>query len=139
MTLEELVAASGDAKLLSYHYAEGILFLLLLLDEPDTVVEVKIRTQLLQTGSELPATSPWCCHLGRIELEPIKLEVVNGHYMPPPSFVELMKDTRSGQGLAYGSKASAVGYLFSLVGSSRVLSCLISTPNHISINAAADN
>lgn len=134
MSVEELLASSGDAELLSYQYANTILVLHMRLDEPEQEVSVQIRTHKLQVSERLFAPDTFESRLGRAELVPIQLTVTNGYYVAPNDFIQLMKDVRSGQSLAYGSNASATKYLFSLVGYGRPMACLVSGPEQISIS-----
>ena len=71
-----------------------------------------------------------------IELKPLTdlLRTENGIYVPANNFGQMMKETRLNLNLAYGLKTSEFGFILSLLGVNRLLSCIIKNKEDVMHN-----
>lgn len=125
MNLRELVDTSGDSHLIEFRFNNSILEVRIFHDEFDNEVIFKIRTNTVFGAdlSEQDDIASTC----RIEFSSVKglLSEENGYFVAAKQFSMMMKETKLHLNLAYGVKAVEKVYLFSLVGYSRILSCLV--------------
>ncbi|MEA5403388.1 hypothetical protein VB776_10705 [Arcicella sp. DC2W] len=128
LNLEYIVENSGDSTLESYTYSGGLLTVNIDLGDFDKEVLIKIRTDGMSFKSyyldKIEALYRTC----RIEIQELTgiLSVENGMYVPSNNFGEFMNEKKLNYHLAYGEKTSSMKYMFSLVGYDRLLSCLVS-------------
>jgi hypothetical protein len=135
-SLEKLIGYSGDSLLIDYVFRDGIAQLTLNMDELEVCMVISIPTDTIRAEdiSDLVKnrrTEALTCYLHIIELSTL-LKTQHGYYMAPTDFVSLMKDTRLGVSLAYGRKITEVSWLFRVIGSSLLFSCLVSDTKTIS-------
>lgn len=124
MTLAEAIQNSGDSELTSYSYENGVLKLRLVLGETDQPIELLIKTQLLHINVDsVPNTSKYTCYIELQELSEV-LDQKHPIYIAPQTFEALMEHKRYHYNLAYGLHSDNK-LLFSLVGSSRFLVCVV--------------
>jgi hypothetical protein len=124
MRINELVTRSGDSKLISYHFSNGVLEVSLEIDDIDDLIVIKIPTNFVhgekfQEQDKIFAT----CRIDLIELGKI-LDSTNGYYIPNSDFGKMMKETRGGASLAYGQNCAKFKWLFRVTGYSHLISCL---------------
>jgi hypothetical protein len=62
-----------------------------------------------------------------------RLDVDNGHYVPPRAFAKHMEQARAGLSLAYGLKASNTAGLLRVVGYSSLVACLVASEEEVTI------
>ncbi len=65
------------------------------------------------------------CHIELLSVSD-ELETKNGYYVPHDDFPKLMRSCKKGLNLAYGIKSDNKVFIFSLVGYTRLMSCVIS-------------
>ncbi|NVO86753.1 hypothetical protein [Hymenobacter terrestris] len=139
MTFADVVSNSGDSVLESYTYAEGRLQLVLVLGENDQKVALSLPTDCLAFAGSVLASSERAyrtCFLALEDLSQV-LAVENGVYVPASDFGKLMQQTQANYHLAYGKKAAEWTHLLSLVGYSRLASCLVADVGAISVTEIA--
>lgn len=124
MKLSELVARSGDSEFVGLRYDGAVLEIDLNLGEDEETIRVRIPTDYVRTN--LPANQNHLLMGCRIEFDDlIDVAVCNGYYVPASEFVGVMKEVRSGRSLAYGTKVDDHCGVFSVVGYSRLVCCLV--------------
>jgi hypothetical protein len=125
MKIDDLIAKSGDSKLISYDFSDGILSIYLDLDEIDDLVVIKVITNSVY-GEQLSRKDDvlMTCRVELIELNETLCKI-NDYYVPSSNFGIMMKEVRSGASLAYGKKCSQSRWLLNVTGYSRLLSCLV--------------
>lgn len=125
MTLEEIIARSGDSKLLGYTFASGLLEIQLEHDELDQILTLRIPTDFVYGGTLSKDDDIFLnCRIELIRLADV-LTVENGFYVPKSDFGGFMWEVKNGVSLAYGRKAPEFKYLLSAIGYTRLISCLI--------------
>ncbi len=131
VSLGYIVSNSGDSIIEDYSYSHGILTLTLDIDELDRRFKLMIKTDTMSVENSYLEHHPICW----IEIKELVnvLSLQYSFYIPAATFEKVMKETRLNYHLAYGKKTSEVKYIFSLVGSGRLLSCLLSDLNCITI------
>lgn len=125
MNIDELIAHSGDSKLKKYHYDNENLSITIEIDDLNLDVKMKIPTNklsidMLQKNDDILKT----CY---IEISLIKdfLDVKNGIYTPSNDFGKMMREVKLDLNLAYGLRETEFKYILSLVGYSRLISCIV--------------
>lgn len=131
-TLEELIAWSGDSNLRHYQFANGLAELVLDMSEIDAKVKISIQTDTVMAGriaadDHVRST----CRLELLDLSEL-LCSENGSYLPPPDFPTLMKHRRNAVTIAYGRRVNEARWILSIVGYSRLFSCLVASPEAVS-------
>ena len=111
ITIDELIAYSGDSTLLDYSYKNNVLSVRLEFSEVDKIVIIDIPTNemSIQTPKKFDIVFLNCF----IELNPLTdlLGTENGVYIPANDFGKMMKETRLNLNLAYGLKVSEYRYI----------------------------
>ena len=134
VTLEEIVAKSGDSEFLRYYYDDGKLIVELELDELDVLAIFNIRTKAIIATSisdkDLPCR---ICYINLFKLSET-LTRDKGRYLPANDFPTLMKHEREGINLAYGKKADDVEFILQFRGAEVLLACLIGNKGDIQVN-----
>lgn len=143
LTFTQLIAHSGDSKLLWYVFQDGQLRLELEVDEFDAVVKVTIRTPLMRVNQLYEPDSRVervlrTCKLELLELTSL-LQTQNGYYIPAKEFGQMMKEVRSGAGLAYGESMEKIRFLLRVKGYGELISCLVGQQEDITWAFASDN
>ncbi|MCE7989947.1 MAG: hypothetical protein DYG89_53040 [Caldilinea sp. CFX5] len=136
VTLDELIAKSGDSELSRYSFLNGQLKLVLEMEEFDATATITILTQVLRVGTKLDLSEHQTsffqtCRLELIELADVA-RIENGFYVPNPGFWQMMKEIRRGIGLAYGERADQMRLLFNVTGYNNLVSCLVRQRTDIS-------
>ncbi len=125
-TFNEIIQKSSDSYLESCIYKDNRVLLRVNLDEIDKLVELSINTNHLflniPESTEIPYRT---CFFELLELKNI-LKVSNGIYSPASNFGDFMKEKRDNLNLAYGLRSSQFKFLFSLIGSEKLVSFVIS-------------
>lgn len=125
MSLQEIISNSGDSILKDVKYSKGKLFVLLEHDEMDNDVLLDITTSLIQVNLPIEDTAPYrTCFIEVIELDK-NLNLNNGIYVPSKDFGSFMQEKRKSLNLAYGLRQTEDKLLFTINGSSNMLSCVI--------------
>lgn len=137
ISLEYTIENSGDSSLEYYAYSEGILSITLDLGEIDKRVTMKLVTDIMSFHNfyldKLEDSSLKTCRIEIKELSNV-LSVENGIYVPSKIFGKFMDEKRSNYHLAYGEKSNSKKFIFSLVGYNRLVSCIISELDNITID-----
>jgi hypothetical protein len=131
MTLEEIVARSGDSRLVSYGFSKGTLTFDLDMCDFDACVTFRAATELVYAehidfANEFMRT----CRLELVQLDGA-IATSNDFFIPPVEFGLFMKDVRSGRHLAYGRRVSDARYLLHVVGHAHLLICLLRSKDDI--------
>jgi hypothetical protein len=139
MRINELVTQSGDSKLISYDFSDGILVINLEVDDLDDSIVVKVPTNIVY-GKDISKKDSFLttCRLELIELEEI-LNSVNGYYIPSSDFGGMMKEVRSGASLAYGQNCSQFKWLLKITGYSDLVSCLVANLEEIECQKTSED
>lgn len=127
MHLNFLIKNSGDSTLKEYSYSKGTLDLTLDVYDLDKLIKISIKTDRLAFEgfyTNHDNDTHKTCWIELMQVSKV-LQVENGHYIPSKIFGNYMKEVRANYYLAYGKEATDSLYLFSLVGYSRILSCLV--------------
>jgi hypothetical protein len=137
INLDSLINSSGDSILEQYTYFEGLLRITLIVPDLEKKVILHIKTNNLVFDHYYLMKSEKLFRVCRIELKEIKgiLSIENNVFVPSTSFGKMMSETKLNLNLAYGKKASDMQYIFSLVGYSRMISCLVSDLTSISFGS----
>lgn len=137
--IEWLAANSGDATLLEFTYTYNSLCFKLRLFEHKGVCQVKINTDLFVFNVIPPSQSRGygTCFF-RIEKIAENIQSQNGFYIPDITFPKVMEARRMNWTLAYGLKVSEYPYMVNLIGSHRLLSCLIKSLDEIYVELTDD-
>jgi len=135
VNLEYLINNSCDSILAEYSYLDGILKIILNLTEVDKNLMLIIKSEDLSFNSFCLHNEEDIYRTCRIEIQELSkvLSVENGIYIPATSFGRMMQESKSNYNLAYGRQKSKIKYIFSLIGYSNLISCLISDTNSITI------
>jgi len=133
MNITEIISKSGDAELLEYEYFEGKLIFRLRLDELEKDISFQVKTNAMTFGISTLKNKDIALRTCRLELKDLELTLTsqNGYYTPGPRFENLMNETKNGYHLAYGKKVKDFKYILSIVGSTILMSCLLSNINDI--------
>jgi hypothetical protein len=124
MKLQDLIAVSGDARLLDYLFSNGELRATLDLDQIEKIAEICVRTDAAVGAKGFAQNiAIQTCRLELLSLG--SLETQHGHFIPSPDFGTMMKEIKCGLFLAYGKKSSGSDYVLSFNGVERLLSCYI--------------
>ncbi|GAB3322974.1 hypothetical protein GCM10027299_18810 [Larkinella ripae] len=136
MTVEDLVRLSGDSILTAWQYVADQLILTLELSETDAAVSIAIRSKWLAVDvPNHPSGDAFrTCYVEIAELKE-SLAETNGFYVPAKEFGLFMQEKRKNLNLAYGLKADEYRYIFSLVTTSRLVSCVLSDLTQITVLA----
>jgi len=132
MDILSLSKISGDSELLSFVYRDNLLTIHLHCDELDQEYKININTNNVIT--DLPSHRSKNLYSNcRIEIEklPDVLDTNNNYYVPPQDFGQLMNVSKKHLNYAFGKKAQDYKYLFSLIGYSRLLTCVVRNLNDI--------
>jgi len=134
LSLDYIIKNSGDSSLESYKYSEGVLILIINLNDIDNRILIKIKTDSMSFNNSFLYNEKELYRTCRIEIQELSnaLQIENGIYVPSKLFGKLMNEKRLNFHLAYGEKNNNVNYIFSLVGYERLVSCLISDLSCIS-------
>ena len=134
-TLAATVNNSGDSLLYMYAYANGFLTVKLTLGATEQKVELAMPTEDLCFDASCLAKKENLYRTCRIVIQDLSqvISIVNGVYVPASDFGQLMQEAKANYNLAYGKKASHWKYLFSLIGYGRLVSCLLSDLEAVSI------
>ncbi len=131
ISLEDLIAKSGDSLLLKCSYESGTLFLVTENDEFDSDVLIQIKTDSVKFNlkTENNALTRTC----RLEITDLAkvLAVKNGFYVSATDFGKFMTETRNGLHLAYGKKANETRFIFSVIGYEPLIICTLNSINDI--------
>lgn len=132
---EKIIQNSSDSIIEKYSYFDGVLTIDLDLPELDKKVKIRIRTDSLSFDNYYIEKKDDLYRTCRVEFKELLniLSVENNIYVPSNDFAKLMNETRLSCNLAYGKKSSEFKYIFSLVGYSRLMSCLVADLACISI------
>jgi hypothetical protein len=138
MNIQDLASKSGDSYLKSYNFSDGILEICLDVDYFDEEITIHIPTHLVLGESILSKDK--ITRNCRIELTQLEDELNSEKdcYIPASDFGAFMKEVRAGASLAYGKKKSEVKWKISIVGYSRLISCLTGDLGKISVSLAED-
>lgn len=134
--LQYTIENSGDSRLENYVYSEGILMINLNLGEIEKKVLIKIRTDIISFQNfYFDKLKDYSLRTCRIEIQALSsiLSIENGIYIPSKIFGKFMNETRLNYHLGYGEKVSPTKFIFSLVGYGRLISCIVSDKNCITI------
>jgi hypothetical protein len=136
MNIQDLASKSGDSYLKSYGFGDGVLEICLDVDYFDEEITIHIPTDLVlgETISSKNEITRNC----RIELTQLECELNSekDYYVPAPDFGAFMKEVRTGNSLAYGKKKSEIKWKISIVGYSRLVSCLTGDLDKISVSSS---
>ena len=134
LTINDLIAQSGDSFLREYQYESGILSFVLEYDEDDTEVVVKVKADLVKfnvKNESNPITRT--CRLEIIDLSKI-LNTKNGYYIPSNDFGKFMNEIRNGANLAYGKKAKGTEFLLVIIGHEPLIICTLNNLSDITFS-----
>lgn len=133
MDIQDLVSKSGDSYLKSYDFSDGVLEICLDVDYFDEEITIHIPTDLVL--GESIASKDKIARNCRIELTQLEGELNSekDYYVPASDFGAFMKEVRTGISLAYGKKKSEIRWKVSIVGYSRLVSCLTGDLDKISV------
>lgn len=134
LSLDDIIKNSGDSSLESYKYSEGVLILIINLNDIENKILFKIKTDSMSFNNSFLYKEEELYRTCRIEIQELSnaLQIENGIYIPSKLFGKLMNEKRLNFHLAYGEKTNNVNYIFTLVGYERFVSCLISDLSCIS-------
>jgi hypothetical protein len=136
VTLDEIIAKSGDSEFLRYRYDDGILIVELELNELDMLAVFNISTKAVTAASpnlsdkDLPYRT---CYINLLKLSET-LTKDNGRYLPANDFPTLMKHEREGINLAYGKKGDDLKFILQFRGAEILLACLIGNKGDIQVD-----
>ncbi|MFD1141139.1 hypothetical protein ACFQ4C_08470 [Larkinella insperata] len=104
------------------------------LNDPGATVSIAIKSKWLTIDvPNHPNNNAFrTCYVEIVELKH-SLAVTNGFYVPAKEFGSFMQEKRKNLNLAYGLKADRYRSIFSLVNSSRPISCILSDLTQITI------
>lgn len=135
LDLEYVIKNSGDSIVESYAYSEGILRIRIEMSQVDKKVSIGIRTDCMSFKNIYLDKTEDLYRTCRIEIQYLLnvLSVENNIYIPSKTFGKLMNETKSNYHLSYGKKTIDVKYIFSLIGYDKLVSCLVSNLDCITI------
>jgi hypothetical protein len=133
--MKNIIDNSGDSILEEYSYSKGILTIIMDITELEIKVKIKINTDRLSFDNAYIDKKEELYRTCRIEIQELLnvLSTENNIYVPSSDFRKLMNESKSNFNLAYGKKISEIKFIFSLVGYSKLISCLLSDLNSITI------
>jgi hypothetical protein len=125
MNINDIVERSGDSVLCDCTFSNGIMSLCLEMDELDSILVLSIQTKKIEcininSLSDIEKN----CHIELIRINDV-LEIENGYYIAEKSFSNFMKCCKKGFNLAFGLKSSEATFLLSIIGYSRLITCVI--------------
>lgn len=125
MKFDQLVRTSGDSELINYIYKNGTLTLVLEHEELDAEVTINIKTTAfkIDEGIDNNGLEKLC----RIEISYLKenLEEQNSYFVASNSFPAFISELKTNLSLGYGIKVNEKACVLSLIGYSRIISCLV--------------
>jgi hypothetical protein len=138
MNIQDLADKSSDSHLKLYSFRDGVLEIHLDTDYFDSEVIISIPTDVV-SGTEI-SNKDKVLRNCRIELTKLEknLNSEQGYYVPSSDFGNLMKEVRTGISLAYGKKISEIKWQLSIVGYSRLISCLTGDLDKIFVSFSED-
>jgi hypothetical protein len=127
LTLNQIIATSGDSTLLSYKYENQVLEFTLHHSGLDKNILFKVETSELRVllhDNYIGDTTSKTCFIELLELSTV-LQVANHHYIPSTDFGKLMQECKLGLNLVYGKKVEDNKYFLSLKGTHTLLCCVL--------------
>ncbi len=127
LTLNQIIASSGDSTLLSYKYENQVLEFTLHHFDLDKNILFKVETSELRVllhDNYVGDTTSKTCFIELLELTKV-LQVANHHYIPSSDFGAMMQECRAGLNLVYGKKVEDNKYFLSLKGTHTILCCVL--------------
>jgi hypothetical protein len=123
-TLDELLARSSGAKLISYTFESKELRFQLYLEGEGQLVAVALPTDTVHGRTIDPASERTTCRIDLLDLSRY-VPTLDGRYVPPPDPKRFLDHARDRLTLAYGRRVTDCGYLLTLRGKYPLLASLV--------------
>lgn len=138
MTFQDLIAVSGDSYLEDYKYEDGVAQVVVKLDETDTKILIRVRSELMFFNVPEAKSLPYrTCY---IELDSLSslLSSKNGIHVPSDEFGKMMQEKRKNLNLAYGLRESDYKYILSFSASQKLVSFIIRDLEDVTLKVLED-
>ena len=129
--INELISYSGDSEFIDYNFKNGKLILSIDFKDLNRIVNIVIRTDKMAIN--IPKTDDIVFRTCFVELKHVSdfLNTENGIFVPSSSFGKMMQEVKLNLNLAYGLKKLNSQYILSLVGNTRLVSCIVNNIDDI--------
>lgn len=123
-TLDEVIARSAGARLISYTFESKELRFQLYLEGGGQLLAVAVPTDTVHGRTVAPASDRSTCRIEVMELVRY-LPNLRGRYVPTPDIALFEDHARTRLSLAYGRRTEDCRYLLALRGKYPLLACLV--------------